>query len=91
MLSGAGELGKEEGGKRKQSREVVSAIGLLSLVPPGALEHELHHKICTILKQEGWPLLSPCQSLVSVSPLVVGVGKGSGHILLGQGAEGNSL
>ena len=43
ILWGEGELGKKESRKRKQIRDVVSAVGPVIVVPPGALEHELHH------------------------------------------------
>ena len=66
---------------RKLSRDVVWAEASSSLVPLGAQEHGLQHKVGLTLWQGAWSFVPLCQSLV------VGLGQGDSGMWLPSGVS----
>lgn len=70
-LSGEGEEQGRAGEGAKQGYGLHPESGF-SLIPPEALENELHHRLSPALRQGGWPFVPLNQSVIGCGLPLVG-------------------
>lgn len=87
-LSGEGEGQGRAGEGAKQGYGLCPESGL---IPPGALENELHHRLSPALRQGGWPFVPLNQPVIGCGLPLVGGTLPPRWLPLAQGNSPNSL